>query len=107
MIHLNLDPTPVPAGEIVALTPEASITSLGEVRVGRRRFQVRRTVDAKWGHVHYYLLDSRGRAWYVEAPDRLGRRRASSRETGADLTTAGRPARFLIDGDTVSVFSAA
>src|SRR5690625_7255047 len=107
MIHLNLDPTPVAAGETVALTPEASITSLGEVRVGRRRFQARRTVDAKWGHEHYYLLDTRGNAWYVEAPDRLGRRRAPSRDTGSALTSAARPGRFVTDADSISVFSAA
>ena len=95
MIHLNLDPTPVPAGEIVALTPEASITSLGEVRLpAKRRLQARRTVDAKWGNTHDYLLDARGNAYYVEPAPRRGEYLATSRNTGKPLTVNTIPARF-------------
>ena len=92
MIHLNLDPTPVPAGETVALTPEASIVSLGEARLGSRRFQVRRTTAVADGRTHVYLLDARGRAYYLEAAGDAYY--ATSRDTGQDLTHQGAPARF-------------
>lgn len=105
MIHLHLDPTPAPAGEIVALTPQASVISLGEVRVGRRRFQARRTVDVERGPVHHYLLDSRGRVYFLDAPTPDGTRFAVSRDTGNAITTAGRPARFRVDGYQLSVVS--
>ena len=100
MIHLNLDPTPVPAGETVALTPAASITSLGEVRLpGGRRLQVRRTVDAKWGHAQDYLVDARGNAYYVEPATTRGDHKVSSRNTGKYLTVNTIPARFRYVGD--------
>lgn len=100
MIHLNLDPTPVPAGETVALTPEASITSLGEIRLtGGRRYQVRRTVDAKWGHVQDYLVDARGNAFYIEPATTRGDHKASSRNTGKYLSQNAAPARFRYVGD--------
>lgn len=95
MFYLNLDPTPVPAGEIVALTPEASILSLGEVRLtGGRRLQVRRTVDARWGHVQDYLVDARGNGFYLMGPTTRGDYKASSRNTGKYLTQNAAPARF-------------
>ena len=100
MIHLNLDPTPVPAGETVALTPDASIVSLGEVRLpGGRRLQVRRTVDAKQGRSHDYLLDARGNAYYVDPATRRGEHTATSRNTGKYLTVNTIPARFRYVGD--------
>lgn len=94
MIHLNLDSTPVAAGEFVALTPEASVVSLGEVKVGRRRFQGRRTSDAVTGRETVYLLDARGNAFILE-----GNGTAWSRNTGRPLTQNTAPAVFRFVDD--------
>lgn len=96
MIHLNLNPAPVAAGETVALTPEASIVSLGEIRVpGRGLLQVRRTTALATGRSHEYLVDSRGRGYYLDAPDRDGFRYAVSRNTGRAISRGGAPVGFL------------
>ena len=97
MIHLNLDPTPVAAGG-VALTPEASVVSLGEVRVGRRRFQVRRS-----GRVVEYLLDARGGAYFLEWVTSDGQVGAVSRATGQPLRSGGQDVLFEFDGDVLTV----
>lgn len=100
MIHLNLDPTPVPAGEIVALTPEASIVSLGEIRLtGGRRYQVRRTTAVATGRAHEYLVDARGNGFVVDPPSRDGIRLAYSRNTGRPLTQNAAPVRLRLVGD--------
>lgn len=103
MIHLNLDPTPVTAGETVALTPKASVVSLGEIRVGRRRFQARRTTELSTGFSVAYLLDARGAVFYLE-PRLSGRTSpAISRDTGREISSGGRAVEFLLEGDTLTV----
>lgn len=92
MIYLDLDPTPRPFGALVALSADASITSLGEARLGSRRFQVRRTTAVADGRTRVYLLDARGRAYYLEAAGDAYY--ATSRDSGQDLTHQGAPARF-------------
>lgn len=100
MIHLNLDPTPVPAGETVVVSPEASVVSLGEIRLnGGRRFQVRRTTALATGRSHEYLVDARGRGYYLDAPTRDGVRYAISRNNGRAVTQNAAPARFRFVDD--------
>ena len=103
MIHLNLDPTPVAAGGVVALTPEAPVVSLGEVRVGRRRFQVRRSTAAATGRVVEYLLDARGGAYFLEWVTSDGQVGAVSRATGQPLRSGGQDVLFEFDGDVLTV----
>lgn len=96
MFLINLNPAPVDAGETVALTPEASVVSLGEIRVhGRGILQVRRTTALATGRAHEYLVDSRGRGYVLTAPDRHGFRYAVSRNTGRAISRGGAPVGFL------------
>ena len=102
MIHLNLDPTPVAAGETVAMSPEASVVSLGEIRLGgSRRYQVRRTTALATGRSHEYLVDARGNGYYLDAPTRDGIRYAVSLNTGRAVTQNAAPARFRFVDDVL------
>lgn len=98
MYLINLDPTPAPAGEIVELSANGSVTSLGETRVGRRRFQARRSVLLASGRVQHYLLDSRGNAFILE-----GNGTAWSRNTGRPVTSGGAPVIFTTDYGTITM----
>lgn len=94
MLYLNLNAGHVPAGETVALTADASITSLGEVKVGRRTYQARRTIETTSGRLHLYLVDARGNGFIIDADGT-----ATSRNTGKPITAGGVPVTFRRDGD--------
>lgn len=98
MFLLNLDPRPVAAGETVELSANGSVVSLGEVRVGRRRFQARRSTLLATGRTSHYVLDARGNAFLIESNGT-----AWSRNTPRPVTSGGAPVIFTISGDTVSV----
>lgn len=97
MYLINLNPAPVAAGEPVELSMNGSVTSLGEIRVGRRRFQVRRSTLLATGRTSHYVLDTRGNAFLIE-----GNGTAWSRNTGRPVTSGGAPVIFTISGDTVT-----
>ena len=102
MLHLHLDPTPVARGEVVALTPEASVVSLGEIRLtGGRRYQVRRSTRLVGNSSVEYLLDAQGNAFFLEWIDSDGTVGAVSRNTGKPLTQNAVPARFRFVGDVL------